>query len=153
MATQKKQITHTFTQEYLDANPELVAAGYVAGDKVKVWVSKKEVGLNDEETAAELKAALLAAKAGGTPDEDEDEQDVPVHPGLEELTKYFEGNAAGSSDRNKSIDDSAKWLKGDIMGTVRHMGGNGTTKTLFTLFATDLCNAVDELAEKLKEKK
>lgn len=147
---------HKVSQDNLDAHPELAAAGINVGDELKITVSTKAAGLTPEAAAAELKAALLAAKDAAVKagdDEEEPEQGADGEdksPFRDALTKYFEGNAKGSSNRAESIDASAKWLKGDIMSSVRNMGSNGVTKGLFTTFAQELCKGVDALAEELK---
>lgn len=150
---------HTITQELLDANPQLVEAGYKDGDHVKITVSTKAAGLSAEDAAKELIAQLLAnvdkkvsATTENESEADDEETDDAQHPAMQALQQYFEGNAAGSTDRNKSIDASAQWLKSDVMGTVRHMGGGTITKQLFTSFATEMCKGIDQVAEKLKEK-
>lgn len=148
---------HKVTQDNLDAHPELATAGINVGDELKITVSTKAAGLSAEDAAAELKAALLAAKDAAVKAGDDEETELGAkgeekNPLLDALTKYFEGNAKGSTNRAESIDASAKWLKGDIMSTVRNMGGNGVTKGLFTYFAQELCKGVDVLAEELKAK-
>lgn len=150
---------HKVTQDNLDAHPELATAGINVGDELKITVSTKAAGLSAEDAAAELKAALLAAKDAAVKAGDDDDEETELgakgedkNPWLDALTKYFEGNAKGSTNRAESIDASAKWLKGDIMGAVRNMGGNVVTKGLFTSFAQELCKGVDGLAEELKGK-
>lgn len=163
MANAKKKVWFTVTEEYLAANPDVAAAGYKAGQKKQVEVSKKEAGLNEEETAAELKAALIAAAADAEEDDDDtdtDEEDVDGEIGselgrqsVEAVKNYMLGNAASSNDREKSIDESAKWLKGDIIVASRKAGSNTVTQQLFWVFAQVACEAIDAIAAELKSEK
>lgn len=157
MANAKKKVWFTVTEEYLAANPEVAAAGYKAGQKKQVEVSKKEAGLNEEETAAELKAALIAAADDDT-DTDDEEVDGEIgselgRQSVEAVKNYILGNAASSNDRDKSIDESANWLKNDVVVSCRKAGSSGVTQQLFGVFAQVACEAIDAIAAELKSEK
>lgn len=74
---------------------------------------------------------------------------VAVNQIADKIKAYLEGNAAASDDKNKSIADSARWLKGNLSQTMHQISTADFVQDIIRDTMSELVKQVDVVAEGL----
>jgi hypothetical protein len=66
------------------------------------------------------------------------------------IRKYLTGNLQGSTDTNKTLEESKAWLKSNMLQSMNGVAAVDFVKEILMLATSDLIELVDSIAEELK---